>query len=170
MTVVEAIKKRYSCRAYQQRAIEPEKLTQIFEAAHWAPSARNFQDWRFVVVTEKNIKHQVAETTNRAEVFSKAGVIIVACSNNDHVMTCGQRVGPIDVSIILDHISLIATELGLATCWVGAFKTEKVRQLLGIPQGIEIVELMTIGYPADELKPKDRQAVEEIVCYDKWDF
>ncbi len=63
MTVVEAIRRRYSCRAYQDKAIEQEKLEQVFEAARLAPSAKNIQDWRFVVVRDKEKKQQVADTT-----------------------------------------------------------------------------------------------------------
>jgi nitroreductase len=170
MTVLEAIKKRYSCRSYQAKKIEQEKLDKLLEAARLAPSAKNMQDWRFVVVTDEEIKSQVAGTTNRPEVFGKAGAIIVACSNSDYVMQCGQAIGPIDVSIALEHISLQATELGLATCWIGSFKTEKVRNILGIPDDINIIELMAVGYPADSAKQPNRLSIDEIICYDKWQF
>ena len=170
MTVLEAIRQRYSCRAYQDKAIEQEKLDSIFEAARLAPSAMNTQDWRFVVVTDKEIRHQVAEHTNRPEVFQKAGAIIAACSNSDHVMRCGQAIGPIDVAIALEHIALQATEFGLATCWIGSFYTDKVRAILGIPADIAIIDLMAIGYPADSKKEPQREPIEKILCYDKWKF
>jgi len=170
MTVLEAIRKRYSCRAYQDKAVEQEKLDTIFEAARLAPSAKNTQDWRFVAVTDKNIKHHIAETTNRPEVFEKAGAIIAACSNSDHVMRCGQAIGPIDVAIALEHICLQATELGLATCWIGSFYPEKVRPILGIPDDIAIIELMALGYPADSQKKPEREPIEKILCYEKWQF
>jgi len=168
MTLLETIRKRYSCRAYQEKPIEQEKLDSLFEAARLAPSAKNTQDWRFVVVTDKETKHQVAETTNRPEVFEKAGVIIAACSNSDDVMRCGQAIGPIDIAIALEHIALQAAELGLATCWIGSFYTEKVRTILGIPDDIAIIELMTVGYPADSPKQPSREPIEKIVCYEKW--
>ena len=170
MTVIEAIRRRYSCRAYQEKNIEQEKLDQIFEAARLAPSAKNMQDWRFVVVTDKETKRQVAEATNRPDVFEKAGAIIAACSNSDHVMRCGQAIGPIDVAIALEHICLQATDLGLGTCWIGSFYPEKVRQILGIPDDIEIIELMVVGYPADSPKQPNREPIENILCYDKWKF
>jgi len=170
MTVLEAIRKRYSCRAYRDQPIEQEKLDQIFEAAQLAPSARNIQDWRFVVVTDKEKKRQVAETTNRPEVFGKAGAIIAACSNSDDIMKCGQPVGPIDVAIALDHISLQATELGLGTCWIGSFDPQKVRAILSIPDDIAVIELMTVGYPAKGQRETTRQPIENIVCYEKWQF
>ena len=170
MTLLDTIRRRYSCRAYQERPIEKEKLDILFEAARLAPSAKNEQDWRFVVVTDKEIKHQVAETTNRPDVFEKAGVIIAACSNSDYVMRCGQAIGPIDIAIALEHIALQATELGLATCWIGSFYAEKVRKILGIPDDIAIIELMTVGYPADSPKQPSREPIEKIVCYEKWQF
>ena len=170
MRVLEAIRKRYSCRAYQEKSIEQEKLNSIFEAARLAPSAKNTQDWRFVVVTDSQTKHRVAEATNRPAVFEKAGAIIAACSNSDEVMRCGQEIGPIDVAIALEHICLHATELGLGTCWIGSFYPEKVRRILGIPEDIVIIELMTIGYPADSRPEPRREPIEKIVCYEKWKF
>ena len=170
MTVLEAIGRRYSCRAYQDKPIEQDKLDSIFEAARLAPSAKNTQDWRFVVVTDKETKRRVAETTNRPEVFQKAGAIIAACSNSDEVMRCGQAIGPIDVAIALEHIALQAAELGLATCWIGSFYTDKVREILDIPADVAIIELMTIGYPADSKKEPQREPMEKIVCYEKWKF
>ena len=170
MNVSQAIRKRYSCRAYQEKPIEKEKLDELLESARLAPSAKNLQDWRFVVVTDKEIKSQVARATNRPQVFEKAGAIIAACSNSDEVMRCGQAIGPIDVSIALEHIALQATELGLGTCWIGSFETEKVRSILGIPADINIIELMTVGYPADKPKTPNREPMKKIVCYDKWQF
>ncbi|MHC4762333.1 MAG: nitroreductase family protein, partial [Planctomycetota bacterium] len=81
-----------------------------------------------------------------------------------------QAVGPIDVAIALEHISLTAMELGLATCWIGSFDLEKVRAIVGVPDDITIIELMTIGYPAEEGRKTDREPIEKIVRYNKWDF
>jgi len=170
MTVSEAIRKRYSCRAYQEKAIEKEKLSQVLEAARFAPSAKNTQDWRFVVVAEKKEKQKVAKATNRPEVFEKAGVIIAACSNSDSVMKCGQAIGPIDVAIALEHIALQATELGLGSCWIGSFDAKEVKVILGMPENVAVIELMAIGYPADQQGKVSREPIEKIVCYDKWQF
>jgi len=170
MMLLDAIRKRYSCRSYYQKSIEKDKLDCILEAARLAPSARNTQDWRFVVVIDSDIKSRVAETTNRPEVFKKAGAIIAACSNSNEIMRCGQAIGPIDVAIALEHISLQAADLGLGTCWIGSFDADKVRQILAIPQGINIIELMTVGYPADSKPETKREPIEKIVCYDKWKF
>ena len=170
MTVIEPIRKRYSCRAYQDRRIEQEKLDSVFEAARLAPSAKNMQDWRFVIVTDKERKRRLAEAANNQKFIADAGVIIVACSNSDDVMRCGQAIGPIDVAIALEHICLQATKLGLATCWIGSFYPEKVRAILDIPEDIAVIELMSLGYPADERKEPRRERIEKIICYEKWQF
>ncbi len=170
MTVEEAIRKRYSCRSYIDKRIEPEKMEKILEAARFAPSAKNLQDWRFVVATDDKTRFSLAEAANGQMFLAEAAAIIVACSNNDHVMRCGERIGPIDVAIALEHIALQAVELGLATCWIGSFFPDKVRAILGIPEEIEIVELMPLGYPADKARPPKRMAVEKIACYENWQF
>jgi len=170
MTVLEAIGKRYSCRAYQDRPVEPEKLESIFEAARLAPSAKNMQDWRFVVVTDRETKRKLAEAANNQMFIADAAAIIAACSNSDHVMRCGQAIGPIDVAIALEHICLQAVELGLATCWIGSFYPEMVRAVLGIPDNIAVIDLMALGYPADKPKEPRREPIENILCYEKWQF
>ena len=170
MAVLEAIRKRYSCRAYQDKNIEKEKLNQILDAARLAPSAKNQQDWRFVVLTDKEKKHKLVEAANNQTFMENAGAIIVACSVSSEVMRCGQAVGPIDVAIALEHICLQAAQLGLATCWIGSFYPDKVRPIVGIPQDVAIIELMALGYPADKQKEPKREPMERIVCYEKWQF
>lgn len=169
MTVFEAIRRRYSCRLYEDQPVETDKLGRVLEAARLAPSAQNMQDWRFVVVTDKATRVKLAEAANNQMFIAGAWAVIVACSNSDQVMRCGQATGPIDVAIALEHIALQAVEEGLATCWVGSFYPDKVRAILGIPQGIAIIELMSLGYPATggPKEPK-RLGLAKIVCYEKW--
>jgi len=170
MDLYETIQKRYSCRNYTAKKIETEKLDRVLEAARLAPSAKNLQDWRFIVVTDDLKREQIAIAANEQMFIASAPAIIVGCSNTDYSMRCGQKIGPIDVAIAMEHIALAATAEGLATCWVGSFHTEKVRKILDIPQKIEIVELMPIGYASDEKTQRPREAIDNIVCYEKWQF
>jgi nitroreductase len=170
MDVFEAIEKRYSCRAYSDQAIEEAKLGRVLDAARLAPSARNFQDWRFVIVQDAETRRKLVPAANNQESVGSAAAVIVACSNSDYVMRCGQAIGPIDVAIALEHIALQATAEGLATCWIGSFFPEKVRAVLGIPEDIQVIELMVMGYPADTQPPTERAQLGDIVSYDKWAF
>lgn len=170
MPILDTIRKRYSCRAYIDKALEQQKLNQVMEAARLAPSAKNLQDWRFVIVTDKKNKSAIAKAANNQLFIENASIIIIACSNSDYVMRCGQPVGPIDISIALEHIALAAVELDLATCWIGSFYPEQVRKILNIPENIPVVQLMALGYPADKITEQKREPLNNIVCYENWNF
>jgi nitroreductase len=170
MDVSQAIRRRYSCRHYHDKPLEKEKLHAVLEAARLAPSAKNLQDWRFVVVTDAPTKKEVAAAANNQTFLESAGAIIIACTVSNHVMRCGQTVGPIDVAIALEHMCLQATELGLATCWIGSFYADKVKPIVGIPESATIIELLAVGYPADTAKEPRREAMGHIVSFDKWRF
>ena len=170
MDLYQAIKKRYSCRSYSSKPIEQEKLEKILEAGRLSPSAKNLQDWRFILVTDEQKRKELAIAANEQMFIATAPAIIVGCSNSDYVMSGGQKVSSIDVAIAMEHIALAATAEGLATCWIGSFYPEKVRKILGIPQKIEVIELMPIGYPADKETHRPRENIEKIVCYEKWHF
>ena len=170
MDVIDAIKTRKSVRKYLDKPVEDEKLNAILEAAGLAPSASNRQEWRFVVVRHPNTRRRLAEAANSQTFVGQAPIVIAACAETDgHVMRCGQLCYPIDVAIALDHISLAATELGLGTCWIGAFNEQKVKEILGIPQEIRIVQLMPLGYPSDpSLTRKSRLPFDRIVKHERW--
>ena len=99
----------------------------------------------------------------------RAPVVIAACAETDnHVMKCGQLCYPIDVAIAIDHMTLQATAEGLGSCWIGSFEEEKVKEVLGIPESIRIVELLAIGYAAVPPREFSRLPLSEIVHWEKW--
>ena len=169
MNVYEAIEKRRSVRAYEDRPVEQEKLDRILEAARLAPSASNRQEWRFVIARDAATRQRLMKAAGGQAFVGQAPVVIACCAETDgHVMRCGQPCYPIDVAIAIDHISLAAVEEGLGTCWIGAFSEPQAKEVLGIPEHIRVVELLTLGYPATQPGARSRKAIEEIVCYDKW--
>ena len=170
MNIFEAIKKRRSVRSFLDKPIEDEKLTAVLEAGRLAPSAGNRQECRFVVVEDRDVRRRIAVAANGQSFVGEAPVVIVACAvTNGHVMSCGQPCYPIDVAIALDHISLAAVELGLGTCWIGAFNEGKVKEILGIPEEVRVVELMPIGYPATmAVKEKNRLPLSKNVKQGHW--
>ena len=169
MDVFDAVKKRRSVRRFLEEPIEAEKLTVVLDAGRLAPYARNLQEWRFVVMDPK-VKLKIAMAANSQVFVGQALVVIVGCAITDgRVICCGQLCYPIDVAIALDHISLVAVDLGLGTCWIGAFDEGKVKEILGIPKEVIVVELMPIGYLAFEnVKEKNRLSFEKVVRYDYW--
>ena len=150
MDVFEAIKKRRSIRGYLDKEIESDKLTQILEAAREAPSANNKQEARYIIVKDKETREKLCEAA-KGQVFVKEAPVVIACcaKTDNHVMTCGQLCYPIDVAIAIDHMTLAAADLGLGTCWVCAFDAALCRQILNLPDHLEPIALLPLGYPAD---------------------
>jgi nitroreductase len=169
MDFFEVVGQRRSVRSYQDKAVEEDKLAKVLEAARLAPSAGNRQEWRFVVVRDAALRQKLMEAARGQQFVGDAPVVIAACApEHGHVMSCGHPSFLVDVSIALEHIALSARALGLGTCWVGAFEQRLVRDALGIPDSVEVVQLMALGYPTGWPDAKDRKATAEIVCYDGW--
>ena len=170
MTVSEAIKSRQSVRSYLDKPVQQDTLDELFEAARLAPSAGNRQEWRFVAVTDPEMRMKLARAAAGQAFVGEAACVIAACAETDgHAMRCGQLSYPIDVAIAIDHMTLRAVELGLGTCWIGAFSEDEVKKLLGIPAPVRVVELLTVGYPRDaRVREKSRLEKEKIAFYGTW--
>lgn len=171
MALLDVVRNRYSVRSYQDRPVEKARLETVLEAARLAPSAKNFQEWRFVVVQDAATRARLVPAANNQAFVGQAPVVIACCGlNADYVMRCGQHSCPIDVAIAMEHMALQAVAEGLGTCWVGSFYEDQVRQILGIPPEARVVQLMTLGYPADRPRTPNRVPLSAIVAYDRWQF
>jgi len=169
MEVLDVIRNRRSIRAFKKRSVEEEKLNRILEAARLAPSARNMQEWKFVVVRDRVLRERLADAANKQHFVAHAPVIIAACGTIvDRVMGCGQLSYPIDVAIAVTHMTLQAVAEGLGTCWICAFDEGKVKSLLGVPEGVRVVALLLVGYPDESPPPRPRRELAEIVSYEKF--
>ncbi|HOV83178.1 MAG TPA: nitroreductase family protein [Methanothrix sp.] len=169
MEVMEAIRSRRSIRRYQDRPVEPDRLMRVLEAGRIAPSAKNLQDWKFIVVRDGEKRRRLSEAAMGQPQVAAAPVVIVACATKpENILPCGQHCYPIDLSIALDHMSLAAVAEGLGTCWIGAFYEDRVKEVLGIPAGVRVTSLLTLGYPAESPSARPRKRLEEIVAYDGW--
>jgi nitroreductase len=170
MEVYEAIRLRKAVRSYQDRSVEKDKLERVIGAARLAPSARNMQEWRFVLVTDRATREALRQTANNQAFVAEAPVVIACCAvKSDHVMRCGQPSYPIDVALAVDHLSLAAVAEGLGTCWIGAFDETEARRVLKVPSDVRVVALLTLGYPVDASPvSKNRLPLQEIVRYERW--
>ena len=167
--VLEEIKERRSVRSYQKKEIPKEILLQVLEAVRLAPSAGNRQHWKFVVVQDEDLKKQIMLAADGEIFIGEASAVIAGCATSiKHIMPNGVPSYSIDVAIALDHLSLQAVKLGLSTCWIGSFKQDRVREILGVPDSSKIVSLMTLGYSAEKEKvsAKNRKSLTEIISYD----
>jgi nitroreductase len=169
MEVSEAIRTRRSIRKYRAQKVEDDKLDRVLEAGRLAPSARNMQEWRFVVVRDEPTRKRLAEAAKGQTFVGEAPVVIAACATvTDSVMTCGQLTYPIDLSIAVEHMVLQAVAEGLGTCWIGAFYEEEVKKILNIPPEVRVVALLPLGYSDESPFPRPRKGMEEIVAFETW--
>jgi nitroreductase len=166
--VYEAIKARRSIRAYKPDAVPEDVLRRVLEAARLAPSARNRQEWRFLVVTEKDKIAKLAEAANGQSFVAEAPVYLAFCTTKMHVMGCGVDAGVVDTSIPFSYVTLAAVAEGLGTCWLGAFDQEKTREILDVPEDVLVVGVTPLGYPARTPAPTSRKSFEEVVGFESW--
>lgn len=164
MNFLELVKNRYSCRTYQSRDLEKEKLDYILECVRFAPSAANKQPWLFHIVSNEEDKAKLQQCYNR-DWFKTAPMYIIAAVLHDEewVRADGKHHGNIDIAIAVEHLCLAATEQGLATCWVCNFDANLCKELFGLPENEEPAVIIPLGYSADEMKPKSRKTIDEIV-------
>ncbi len=164
MDIYEIVKARRSIRSYKPEPVEEEKIRRILEAAQCAPSAANRQPVCFVVVKDGHTKHQLKNAYDEAW-FYTAPAIICACSIPEKAWKRGdgKNYADVDAAIAMDHLILAATQEGLGTCWIAAFKTPLIKSILKLPAGIEPVALTPIGYPMNVPEPTSRKPWEEFV-------
>ncbi|MFC2029714.1 nitroreductase family protein [Chloroflexota bacterium] len=169
MEIMDVIKKRYSVRAYKPDPVEDEKLQQVFEAARLAPTASNRQPFQLIVIPTTGREAELRRIY-RSAWFSRAPLVICACTvpSEGWVRMDGKSYVDVDVAIMMDHLILAATELGLGTCWIAAFDPTAAREVLGLPEGVEPVAFTPLGYPADQPSVKKRKGMTELVRYERW--
>ena len=175
MTFSDLLRTRQSVRKYDPRPVETEKLQALIEAVRLSPSACNSQPWTLILVTEPELRQQIAQATfNAAIAFNKfvpeAPALAVLTLEKP---TLTSKVGGlikhrefplIDIGVAAAQFCLQAAELGLGTCMIGWFDEKRIQTLLHIPRKTRIGLLITLGYPAKgyALRPKIRKGPSEM--------
>lgn len=171
MNFLDNAKKRYSVRSYKSQKVEQEKLDLILEAARVAPTAANLQPVRLIVVQEKE---GLAKIEKAANIYN-APLAVIVCADHSTAWTRPfdkKQTGDIDASILTDHMMLQASELGLGTVWVCYFKPDILSQEFNLPENLEPVNILVIGYADEEPADSDRHGktripLDTLVAYEK---
>lgn len=162
------LKGRRSIRRYRPDPVPEEMVEQLLEAGRWAPSASNRQPWAFVVVRDEAIRREVAQHAAyyfiRWAHVSEAPLLIVLCGDARNRIY--RQFLHEDVGLAGSQIMLQAKALGLGTCWIGALDRKAIAGILRLPDHLEIVGLLTVGFPAEEPPSPPRKPLAEIVHYD----
>jgi nitroreductase len=165
LSLLDVILSRRSIRKYTDKEIPQDILQQVLEAGRQAPSAVNRQPIRFVVVTDSEVKNELSKGLFGKHI-KDASVVVVGCADEKSILTGKWAV--VDVTIAMENIVIAAWSLGIGSCWVGSFSEEKTKELLKIPNKWKVVALLTLGYPAEEPKAKNRKPFEELYSFNKF--
>ncbi len=168
MEVFEAIKRRRSIRKYEKRAVEKKKLLKVLEAARLAPSAMNRQPYAFVVTSDNETIEKIGSACNQKWI---APTIITVCAfpEEAYVRDDGEEYWKADAAVAMNNMSLMACAIDLGTCWIVAFKEEKIREILGIRPEARVVAMTPLGYPAEKKGPvTKRKSIDDLVHYERW--
>lgn len=169
MRFLELAEKRYSVRAYRPDPVAEEKLQQVLEAARLAPTATNRQPFQIIVIHTSGRESELRRVYGR-DWFVAAPLVLAVCAVPVQAWTRsdGKNYADVDAAIVMDHLTLAAADLGLGTCWIGAFNPAAAREVLGLPESVEPIAFTPLGYPADQAPAKRRKALSELVRYERW--
>ncbi len=162
--LIDIVQNRYSCRSYQDKPVEEEKVAYLKECMRLAPSAVNRQPWKFRIVRSQEGRAKLQSCYTRPW-FNEAPLYVLASllHEQEWVREDGKPHGNIDVAIAVEHLCLAATEQGLGSCWVCNFDAKRCHELFHMPENEEPVVIIPIGYASlAEPKPKVRKTTEEV--------
>lgn len=167
--VFQLLRNRQRVTAYADRPVPASSLERILDCGRYAPSAREAQPWRYVVVQDPLKRHALAREAFNSDLVRTAPVLIVACARVHSMLSGNGRLShPVDVAAGAQSMSLAAADLGLAAHWITGYREPGVRELLGIPEDVPIVAMLTLGYAEGFAGLADRVAEEEAVAWETW--
>lgn len=169
MALLEAITKRRSIKRFKPRPVEKDKLERVLEAGRLAPSAKNRQEWRFVVLQKQALRDKVKDAAFGDEKVGQAPVVIAVCTTNiDYVMPNGQLSYPIDLAFAAAFMMIQATAEGLGSCCLSTYDEQTIRDLISVPFSMRVVLLLLVGYPEEVPEPAPRKPLKRVVGYEHW--
>lgn len=172
MNIQTAIQKRFSVRKFQDKKPTQQQIHTLLEYANLAPSAGNLQARDFIIVDDQEIKNKLAKAALQQTFVAHAPIIIVVCANQKRIASYGRRGIELyclqDAAAAIEHILLLAVEMNLGGCWVGAFNEQQVTEILHLPHDIRPVALIPIGYPAIIRQKTNRIPIDQLIHQNKW--
>lgn len=166
MDVLELLLSRRSIRKYKSTLVEEEKIQQCLEAARWAPSASNKQPWEFIIVKDEKMRKKFAEIHPYAKFVAESPVVFVPLTNPE----IHPKYHMSDTGLTILHFMIQAHALGLGTCWAGVIGTSfesELKKLLNVPDHLNIMALVALGYP-DQERESSRKPLDELAHWESY--
>ncbi|HDQ15020.1 MAG TPA: nitroreductase [Sediminispirochaeta sp.] len=169
MEVLKEISEWVSISEFKADSVPDDSLERLISAARRAPSAKNRQPWRMIVVRDPAVREKIYEASYRQEHVGQAPVIIAACTTNvDYRMPNGQLAYPIDIGIALSFLMVQSRAEGLGAHMITTFDEREVKDLLSVPYQMRVVALLLVGFPASVPMQSERRPLNQLVSYDHW--
>ena len=170
MEFLEAVAKRRSVRHFNNRlAVTDDDVRALLEAAVTAPTAGNIQPWRFVVLRSEEARARLAAAMGQKWATAAPVVVVVCVDPRPCAARYGERGERLyaiqDTSAAVQTILLAAVDRGLASCWIGAFDDDAVREALGVQWPITPVAVLPVGYSAEAAGRPSRRPLEEVTTW-----
>lgn len=167
--VFQLLRNRQPVRAYADRPVPAGSLARILDCGRYAPSTRESQPWRFIVVQDPMTRYRLAAEAFNNPLVRSAPVVIVACARVHSLVTgSGRPSHPLDVSAAVQGMALAAADLGLAAAWITGYREPGVREALEIPSDVPVVALLTVGYAEGFGSRAERLDEEQVIGWERW--
>lgn len=172
MELLKAIKERRSVRNYSERPLDWDIVSDVLDAARYAPSSGNVQDWRFVVIKKHETIKEIANLCNQ-DWIETAPVLIIVCSDIHKIKRLygeqGEKTFYLqNTSAAIQNMLLRAYDLGLGSCWIGDFDEKKLTELVKIKAGIKPVSIISIGYTKGKIKSVERDELDTMTFFEEY--
>lgn len=173
MDVINAILDRRSIRKYLNKPVEFEKITLILKAGINAPSSGNLQDYRFIIITDKDLIRNIAEHCTEQYWIAQAPALVLVCSDTERAESYyglrGKRLYSVqNAAAAVQNMLLAAHDLDLGACWVGSFDEDFINDTLKIPEIVRPQALITLGYPDESPNPKEKEDIDSMVFFNEY--
>jgi len=166
--VLAAVRGRRTIRNYTSKEVEKGLLDAVLEAGRWAPSGKNGQPWRFIVIGDQKIKEALSQCTRYGSIIDQAPVAIAVFldSQSSYDRTKDLQA----IGACMENMLLVAYSLGLGASWQGEIlnRRAEVEKLLGVPADYELMAVLTLGFPASSDQLSSRRALREIAYLDRY--
>ncbi|MDA3956506.1 nitroreductase family protein [Oceanispirochaeta sp.] len=169
MELIPEIKNRVTAGSFQDLPIPEDSLDRVLNAGRIAPSAKNRQPWRFIVLKDPEIKEKLKNSAYGDERFSEAPVVIAACTTNiGYRMPNGELSYPMDLSFAISFMMIQAEHENLGSALVTTYREDDVKNLLTIPYSMKVVMMLLIGRVEKPVDKETRLPVNRVIYFDQW--
>jgi nitroreductase len=171
MDLDKTIKKRHSVRKFKSKKPDWRMIIEAIDLAKNSPYAGNIPTIKFLLIDDKDKIDKISKACQQSFI-KQVKYIVVICNDKENLIKSyedrGEKYGKQQAGAVIQNLLLKITDLGLATCWVGAFSDNQIKKILDIPKNIDVEALLPIGYEMGKSEPKSKPDLDNILFFNTW--